>query len=135
MEFCTAINCMDGRVQIPVIKYLLERFSADYVDVVSEAGPNRIIAENSDMDLVESIERRVEVSVERHHSVGIAIVGHYDCAGNPSAAPEQMRHTAATVLRIQDRFPQVPVIGLWVDQEWQVTELDGASTDNAAPDE
>jgi len=41
MEFCTAINCMDGRVQIPVISFLEERFNARYVDVISEPGPNR----------------------------------------------------------------------------------------------
>ncbi|MHA1252503.1 MAG: carbonic anhydrase, partial [Candidatus Helarchaeota archaeon] len=27
MKFCTVINCMDGRVQIPVINYLRKRFN------------------------------------------------------------------------------------------------------------
>ena len=40
MSFCTAINCMDGRVQLPVIRFLQERFKVDYVDVISEPGPN-----------------------------------------------------------------------------------------------
>ncbi|MHC5086790.1 MAG: carbonic anhydrase, partial [Planctomycetota bacterium] len=26
MSFCTAINCMDGRVQLPVIPFLQNRF-------------------------------------------------------------------------------------------------------------
>ena len=55
MEFCTAINCMDGRVQIPVITYLKERFKADYVDVVSEPGPNRILAEGSDQPVLVTV--------------------------------------------------------------------------------
>ena len=126
MTFCTAINCMDGRVQIPVVRYLQERFSADYVDVISEAGPNRILAEQpEDSHAVDAIMRRAEISVERHHSVGIAVIGHHDCAGNPSPAVEQDRHTIAAMHRIRGRFPDVPVIGLWVNDEWNVTELKG----------
>lgn len=116
---------MDGRAQIPVIKYLQERFSADFVDVISEPGPNRIIAEDTDANAVESIVRRIKISVERHNSAGIAIVGHHDCAGNPSPSSEQNRHTTAAVLRIRSRFPGIPVIGLWVNESWEVTELRG----------
>lgn len=122
MRFCTAINCMDGRVQIPVIKYLQERFEADHVDVISEPGPNRILAEYLDTNAVESIERRVEISLEHHRSVGIAVVGHHDCAGNPSSPAEQNQHTTAAVLRIQSRFPGIPVVGLWVGGNGEVTE-------------
>ena len=123
MKFCTAINCMDGRVQVPVIRYLQDRFDAHYVDVVSEAGPNRILAENSNTAAVKSIERRVAISVQHHHSVGIAVVGHHDCAGNPSSAVEQRRHTAAAVLSIRRMFSHVPVIGLWVNDKWDVSDL------------
>ena len=84
MRFCTAINCMDGRVQIPVIQYLKDRFDADYVDAVTEPGPNRILAEDADTRIRQSIDRRVGISVEGHGSVGIAVVGHHDCAGNPA---------------------------------------------------
>ena len=123
MRFCTAINCMDGRVQIPVIRYLQERFAVDHVDLVSEPGPNRILADNSDTGAIESIERRVKISVENHHSVGIAVVGHYDCAGNPSSPVEQNHHTTTAVLRVRSKFQDIPVIGLWVHDNWEVTEL------------
>ena len=32
MKFCTAVTCMDGRIQLPVIAYLQKRFNAEYVD-------------------------------------------------------------------------------------------------------
>jgi len=32
-KFATAINCMDGRVQLPVINWLMENLSVDYVDI------------------------------------------------------------------------------------------------------
>lgn len=137
MSFCTAINCIDGRVQIPVIRYLQERFAVDHVDVVSEPGPNRILAEDSDGNAAASIDRRVGVSISQHSSVGIAVVGHHDCAGNPLSAAEQNRHTVAAVLRVRSRFPDIPVVGLWVNDSWEVTELQDDPADisaQAAPD-
>ncbi|MBU0678279.1 MAG: hypothetical protein KJ626_09170 [Verrucomicrobia bacterium] len=124
MRYCTAINCMDGRVQEPVTAYLRARFGAELVDVVSAAGPNRILAEGTDTLGLKSIERRVRLSLEKHASVGIAIVGHHDCAGNPTPETEQAEYTKAAVSRIRVMFPDVPVIGLWVNKDWQVSELD-----------
>ena len=121
-NFYTAINCMDGRVQLPVIEYLRDRFKAAYIDAVTEPGPNRLLAEGTDEAAVASIEQRVRISVETHGSIGIAVVGHDDCAGNPASRSEQQQQTAAAVRRIQSRFPGVPVIGLWVDREWTVHE-------------
>ncbi len=132
MRFCTAINCMDGRVQIPVIQYLKDRFAADYVDVISEPGPNRILADGSDTAAVESIEQRVRISVEHHHSVGIAVIGHHDCAGNPSPEVEQRHHTLAAVRRIRGIFGHLPVIALWVDQNWEVSEVRDDSPTSAS---
>jgi hypothetical protein len=114
---------MDGRVQIPVIAYLKERFKVDYVDVVSEPGPNKILAEGINQKLLESIWTRVEISLTKHDSLGIAVIGHHDCAGNPVAEPDQRDHTAAAVRRVRNRFGSVPVIGLWVDRNWEVSEI------------
>ncbi len=36
--FATAINCMDGRVQLPVIAYLKSKYVVDYVDAITEPG-------------------------------------------------------------------------------------------------
>jgi len=121
---------MDGRVQIPVIQYLRDRFGADYVDVISEPGPNRILAAGSDAAAVESIERRVRISVEHHRSVGISVVGHHDCAGNPSSEVEQRHHTLAAVRRIRSRFGHLPVIALWVNENWEVSEVQENSANN-----
>jgi len=123
MRFCTAINCMDGRVQRPVNDYLRARFDAPYVDTVTEPGPNGILAERSNTDAIASIERRIGISVEHHGSVGIAVAGHHDCAGNPAGAEKQAEHTRRAVEYIRERFPGLPVIGLWVDGDWRVAEL------------
>jgi carbonic anhydrase len=122
-KFCTAVNCMDGRVQIPVIRYLQERFGAEYVDTITEPGPNRILAEADDSEMVQSILRRVHISVEKHASLGIAVVGHYDCAGNPAPEEVQKMHLQKAVERLRKHFAQ-PVIGLWVDASWRVHEIE-----------
>ena len=36
MKFVTAINCMDGRVQVPVIEWLKKEYKADDVDMITE---------------------------------------------------------------------------------------------------
>ena len=38
-RFAPAINCMDGRVQLPVIAYVKAHYSVDHVDMITELGP------------------------------------------------------------------------------------------------
>ena len=123
-QFYTVVNCMDGRVQLPVIRYLRKKFDVEYVDSITEAGPNRILAEGADPRTVEAILARVQISVERHRSAGIAIAGHADCAGNPAPEATQIRHIRAAVEFMQGHYPRLPVTGLWVDENWQVHETD-----------
>ncbi len=123
MSFCTAINCMDGRVQLPVIKFLQERFHAEYVDAITEPGPNLALAKQTNINLVESILERVKISVEQHHSVGIAVVGHYDCAGNPASREEQFGQICDAIQLVRKRYSDIEIIGLWVDGNWEVSEL------------
>ena len=131
MRFCTAINCMDGRAQLPVIAYLRKRFHADFVDMVSEPGPNRVLAQGRDTSAIASIRRRVDISVQRHQSIGIAVVGHHDCAGNPAPAVQQNKDTTAAVLCVREAFRHVPVIGLWLNERWEVEELPDAPASKA----
>jgi hypothetical protein len=114
---------MDGRVQLPVIEYLKRRFGTEYVDVVTEPGPNLILARQSNHDLVASIFERIKISVEHHHSIGIAIAGHFDCAGNPASKEAQILHIKDAIALVQGRYSQIETIGLWVDENWEVNEL------------
>lgn len=123
MEFCTVINCMDGRIQLPVISFLKKRFNAQYVDAITEPGPNLILGKRTDQNIVDSILRRVEISVHHHHSKGIAVVGHYDCAGNPAEKAEQILHLQDAISFLKGQYPEIKLIGLWVDEHWYVNEI------------
>lgn len=123
MSFCTVINCMDGRVQLPVIQYLQQRFGVAYVDAVTAAGPNVELAERPDARVARALLRRLDISVERHGSVGVAVVGHHDCAGNPTPREVQEDHLRRAVALVREHAGDLPVIGLWVDEQWRVHEV------------
>jgi len=120
-RFATAVNCMDGRVQIPVIEFLKKKYGVDFVDDVTEAGPDKILHSHS--KVVESIRRRVEISVRRHGSHVIAVVAHHDCAGNPVCKDTHLTDVKDSVKRVSSWFDGVEVIGLWVDRSWSVREI------------
>ncbi len=123
MLFCTAINCMDGRVQLPVIEYLKRRFDATYVDMITEAGPVRHLAEEPDSDVTRSIRFRIDVSVQKHKSSGIAMVAHHDCAGNPLEKARQLEQLKAALAFLKQHYATAEIIGLWVDETWMVSEV------------
>ncbi|MCP3678204.1 MAG: hypothetical protein GY721_11640 [Deltaproteobacteria bacterium] len=123
MSFCTAINCIDGRIQLPVISYLQERFDVEYVDILSEPGPNLLLARDVDSTAVDLLFKGLQISIDSHNSVGIAIVGHHDCLGNPSPREEQVLHLGEAVSVLRRRYSEQTIIALWVDEEWRVHEL------------
>ena len=105
MSFGTVVNCIDGRVQIPVINFLLERFGVSYIDIISEIGPNRILAEQLDKGKVASILQRLNVSILKHGSRFIAVVGHYDCGGNPADRAQQVDQLKESVAFLKESYP------------------------------
>ena len=126
MSVCTAINCMDGRVQLPTIAFLKARFNVDYVDMITEIAPNLTLGKLTSYSVLQSVNDRLRLSVERHGSAGIAIVGHYDCTANPAGKEEQTSHTIAAIKRIRQHYSQfkdIPIIGLWIDENWSVSEI------------
>lgn len=130
MEFCAVINCMDGRVQLPVIQYLRQRFDVRYVDSITEAGPTLILAKRDITALVQGILGRLRISIEKHNSVGIAIVGHHDCAGNPAPYDDQLAQIRDSVRFLRSQYKDAKVIGLWVDGDWRVHEVVGEAKES-----
>jgi hypothetical protein len=114
---------MDGRVQIPVIEFLRERFGVDNVDIVSESGPVLYLSEHKDSEEAKSIIRRVNISIDAHDSQGIAIIAHESCAGNPSSGALQRKQLYKAVTYTATLYPGKEVVGLWVDDDWKVNEI------------
>jgi ABC-type lipoprotein release transport system permease subunit len=122
-KFFTAINCMDGRTQIPVINFLKEKYKVEFIDNITEPGPNLILSEQKKTQLLNSIFERVDISINKHSSKGIAVIGHYDCAGNPASESEQKTHLNKSLELLRSKYPHVIVTALWLNKNFDVTEL------------
>ena len=123
MSFCTAINCMDGRTQEPVISFLKQRFGTDHVDSITEPGPIRFLANEKEGPTAASIMQRLEISVKKHGSKAIAVVAHAECTGNPYPKDFQLEQLGRAIDCVKHAYPDLEVIGLWLGLDWTVTEF------------
>jgi hypothetical protein len=119
-RFGTAVNCMDGRVQLPVINWMKENFQLDYVDMITEPGADKILGAGPPVQ-IEAIKTKVLISVVAHGSRIVAVAGHDDRAGNP-VEPDQhklhLREALKTVLSWN--LPLDEVFAVWINRDWQV---------------
>src|SRR3990170_2718965 len=98
-RFGTALICIDGRIQEPVRSWVKESFLLDYVDVITEPAPEKLLLQ-ADRVLIEHVKSKLRISVERHGSRIIALAAHHDCAANPATREEQLdqlRHSLQVV--------------------------------------
>ncbi|MBN1280654.1 MAG: hypothetical protein JXA00_03305 [Candidatus Thermoplasmatota archaeon] len=121
--FVTAINCMDGRVQLPIIEWMKHRYKAEYVDMITEPGPIKVLADNKPADVVASLKTRTGISVNKHGSSCIAVIGHGDCAGNPVGKDVQLQQLEKAKHTVQSWGFTASIIGLWVDEQWTVHHI------------
>lgn len=123
MSFCVSIQCMDGRIQEPISKYLRENYGVDYVDTITEPGVCRVIAEGKDKNVAASIVNKAKISVECHESKVVAISGHYDCAANPFGEKEQKDQVKKSIAYVKEFIKDAEFVGLWVDENWKVNKI------------
>jgi len=83
-KFGTAINCIDGRTQDPILHWIKENYSIDYVDTITEPGSDKALSEKN-IDKIAQIKAKVLISINAHGSKLIVVSGHYDCAANPAS--------------------------------------------------
>jgi carbonic anhydrase len=121
-SFATAINCMDGRVQCPVKHWLKDNTGAEYVDMITEPGADKLMADGS-LSQREAVRAKVLTSVNYHKSGSVAVVGHHDCAGNPVAKEEHLKHIRKAMAAVTSWNLGVRVFGLWVNEKWEVEPL------------
>ena len=121
-KFGTAINCIDGRTQNPVSQWIKENYSVDYVDTVTEPGPDKVLLE-ADYGKIEQIKSKLLISIKAHNSTLIVIAGHHDCAANPVSKEEHLTQIKKSINMIKSwNFP-VKVVGVWVNDQWKVEQI------------
>jgi len=115
------LNCIDGRVQLPAIKWIKDSFDSDYVDMITEPGIDGFLSDSTNS--IDDIARKVSMSIEKNATSVIFIVGHYDCKGNPVGEADHKENILAAADRLKEKFPEMDVVGLWVNSQWEVERL------------
>ena len=122
-RFGTAINCIDGRTQEPVIDFMKEKYDIDGVDMVTFPGVDGIISSSENSDEIALLRNAVSISIEKHRSRIIALVGHFDCAGNPGNREHHYAHVRSAVHKVTSwNFP-AQVFGFYVNEKQQIEEV------------
>ena len=113
-SFATSLSCMDGRVQLPMINLIKQKYSVDYVDTITAPGIDKVIFDGN----IESIKKSVIISVSNHKSSHIVISGHFGCAGNPVSEEEHFTHIKKSVEIVNYWNLDADVVGVWIDENF-----------------
>lgn len=116
--FATAINCMDGRTQNPVIEWMRKHYIVSYADMITEPGVDAILAENRDIRTIESIKRKVGISTEKHGSKIIVVVGPY--AGDSVDMNTHLAQIRSAIETVASWGFRAQVFGVWIGDHWNV---------------
>lgn len=119
-KFATSVSCIDGRIQFPLSGWIKEKYSVDFVDVISEPGVDKKIVEQID---IESIKHKIGISISAHKSKLIVVSGHHDCAGNPVSEEIHISQIKKGVELISSWGLDVEVVGAWVDASWKINSV------------
>lgn len=121
-KFACLIDCVDGRTTFAAIGYMMDRYKVDYVDQVTEPGPVRILADNTEEGVIENIRKRLRISVHNHGTKVVGIVAHPHCAGNPLDKETQLKQAQAAKRTVDSFEFEVTVILLWICDDWKTVE-------------
>jgi len=123
MEIGTVINCIDGRVQYPVMNFLKKNYILTYFDAVTQAEPLKVLTEREDKCRLLSLKEQIRISLEVNGSKFIAVVGHHDCRGNPVERKVQERQIVDSLEYLRKAYGnEITYVGLYVNDRWEVEE-------------
>jgi carbonic anhydrase len=113
-SFATSLSCIDGRVQLPMLNWIKEKYLVDYIDTITAPRIDKVISD----DNIESIKKSVMISISNHKSSHIVISGHFGCAGNPVSDEEHFIQIKKSVEIINSWDLDVDIVGVWLDEKF-----------------
>ena len=122
LRFALAITCLDGRVQRPVVDYMRRTYGVDYVDLITEPGPEWALTDPTRAGVQAAIHRNARFSVAGHDAELIAVAAHDDCLGNNADPGTRLAQLRAAQQVVTGWDLGVDVIGLWVHMDGKVEE-------------
>jgi hypothetical protein len=119
--FATAITCIDGRVQQPVADWVKLRLNVRYVDLITEPGPDKALAQ-AVAEIITEVLRKVWFSIKHHNSSIVVLAGHDTCAANPVSKEEHIEQIIEGVKVLVACELPARIVGVWVN-EWGSVDL------------
>jgi len=120
-QFATCLSCIDGRIHLPVIQWIMDNHYIDYVDLITEPGMIKWLLE--DENIKDNLLSKILISRQKHNSSKLFIVAHYDCAGNPVSDQKQKEQINIAVNKMSNILLEIDVIGLWVNENGEVNQI------------
>jgi len=114
-RFATLLTCIDGRIQRPLDNWARQHLAVDYLDVITEPGPDSAVTTTDDNGLANLL-RKVEVSRTAHRSTALVVVGHSDCAANPVADDEHHEQLHRAAVRLARHLPATRILAVHAGQ-------------------
>jgi hypothetical protein len=120
---------LDFLKKIADIELQVSRIKTAYMDkfenamnavTFAEVGEHETAGNLVDIAILESIQKRMNISVNLHGSKVVAVVAHHDCAGNPVEKEKQIEQLNASINTLKSWGFAVEYIKLWVDNNWRV---------------
>ena len=120
-KFATAITCIDGRVQQPIVDWVKLNTNVHFVDLVTEPGPDKALSDGP-VHVIDDLVRKVSFSILHHSSSVVALTGHHDCAANDADKEEHIEQILEGIRVLLAYQINARVLGLWLN-EWNSVEL------------
>ena len=100
-----------------------QNYNIDGVDMVTFPGADGLFSNGKNSEEIALIRKAVSISTERHGSRIIAVVGHYDCAGNPVTREHHYMHLRRAMREVSSWNLHAQIIGLYVNDKQEIEEV------------
>ena len=120
-RFATAVTCIDGRVQQPIVDWMKLNMNVHYVDLITEPGPDKALSDGP-VHVIDEVVRKVSFSILHHSSNVVALTGHHDCAANDADKEEHIEQILDGIRVFLSYRINARVLGLWLN-EWNSVEV------------
>ncbi|MFV2102940.1 carbonic anhydrase [Micromonospora sp. LOL_024] len=114
-RFATMFTCIDGRIQRPLDSWVRGHLAVDYLDTITEPGPEAVLTTIGGSWL-DALLEKVRISQLAHGSGTLVVAAHSDCAGNPVSVAEHHRQLREGLARLTTRLPGTRLLAVHADR-------------------
>ena len=120
-RFGTVVNCIDGRAQQPAADWVKLHCGVEYVDAITTPGAELLLSGDFNERSMR-VKRKLVLSVSKHDSSVVAVVGHHDCSANPCDVDVRKDQILKAAKNVESWRVGLRVVGLFVN-EWHSVEV------------